>query len=159
MAGLVFDIAFDGGSTDGPSGPVTEAKLSAEGWVACSQVMSEGEVVSVEEAPETGRALLTVAVTDWFKPATGEKEARFDVVDPAKDGAYPRWKPGEHLLLVIDRDPTAYVTSYRGDDIAEVRRGIERALPGAAGRECTDGGRGTCERAPARSAGAKGGPG
>ncbi|MFE3720312.1 hypothetical protein [Streptomyces cyaneofuscatus] len=142
VAGLVFGIAFDGGSTDGPSGPATEAKLSAEGWVACSQVMAEGEVVSVEEAPETGRVLLTVAVTDWFKPATGEKEARFDVVDPAKDGAYPRWKPGEHLLLVIDRDPTAYVTSYRGDDIAEVRRSIERALPGAAGRECTDGGRG-----------------
>ncbi|RLV70545.1 hypothetical protein STAN_6073 [Streptomyces sp. CBMAI 2042] len=111
VAGLVFGTAFDGGSTDGPSGPATEAKL-------------------------------TVAVTDWFKPATGEKEARFDVVDPAKDGAYPRWKPGEHLLLVIDRDPTAYVTSYRGDDIAEVRRNIERALPGAAGRECRDGGRG-----------------
>ncbi|MEU8565379.1 hypothetical protein AB0C45_28350 [Streptomyces cyaneofuscatus] len=142
VAGLVFGIALDGGSTDGPSGPATEAKLSAEGWVACSQVMAEGEVVSVEEVPEAGRVLLTVAVTDWFKPATGEKEARFDVVDPAKDGAYPRWKPGEHLLLVIDRDPTAYVTSYRGDDIAQVRRSIERALPGAAGRECTDGGRG-----------------
>ncbi|MFD3410429.1 hypothetical protein [Streptomyces cyaneofuscatus] len=110
--------------------------------MACSQVMAEGEVVSVQEAAEADRVLLTVAVTGWFKPATGEKEARFDVVDPARDGAYPRWKPGEHLLFVIDRDPTAYVTSYRGDDIAEVRRSIERALPGAAGRQCTDGGRG-----------------
>ncbi|MFD4000592.1 hypothetical protein [Streptomyces rubiginosohelvolus] len=43
---------------------------------------------------------------------------------------------------MIDRDPAAYVTSYRGDTIAEVRRSIERALPGAAGRACTDGGRG-----------------
>ncbi|MDX2921053.1 MULTISPECIES: hypothetical protein [Streptomyces] len=43
---------------------------------------------------------------------------------------------------MIDRDPAAYVTSYRGDAVAEVRRSIERALPGAAGRACTDGGRG-----------------
>lgn len=95
VAALVCGIAFDGDSAGrGPSAHASEGKLSAEGWVACSQVMAEGEVVSVEEAAEADRVLLTVAVTDWFKPATGGKEARFDVVDPAGDGAYPRWKPG-----------------------------------------------------------------
>ncbi|MFB8163478.1 hypothetical protein [Streptomyces rubiginosohelvolus] len=94
MAGLVFGIAFDGDSAGGPPCPATEAKLSAEGWVACAQVMAEGEVVSVEEAPEAGLVLLTVAATGRFKPATGEKQARFDVVDPAKDGCVPAVEAG-----------------------------------------------------------------
>ncbi|MER7048390.1 hypothetical protein [Streptomyces jumonjinensis] len=150
-AAIGLGIALDGDDSGGRSGTGGDAKLSTEGWIACSQAMVEGDVVSVREAPQPGRVILTLTVTDWLKPDTGKKQADFNVVDPERDGAYKRWKPGERLLIVISQErdehvtaygPDAYITSHGGPDIAEVRARIEKAMPKAVGMTCTDGGRG-----------------
>ena len=79
---------------------------SLAGFVACSRLIVEGDVVSVRSAAD-GQMVTTLAVQEWIKPASGKSRARIETVDIAKDGVYKRWAPGTHLRLAIDVDPSA----------------------------------------------------
>jgi hypothetical protein len=78
---------------------------SLAGYVACSRLIVEGDVVTVRSA-DTGRMVTTLAVQDWVKPASGKSRARIETADIAKDGVYKRWSPGTHLRLAVDVDPS-----------------------------------------------------
>jgi hypothetical protein len=78
---------------------------SLPGFVACSRLIVEGDVVNVR-ATKDDRMVTTLAVQDWIKPASGKSRAKIETVDIAKDGVYKRWAPGTHLRLAIDVDPT-----------------------------------------------------
>ncbi|MET8538632.1 hypothetical protein ABZV67_45010 [Streptomyces sp. NPDC005065] len=115
-----------------------DGKLSTEGMIACAQAIVEGQVVAVRDAPQPDRVILTFAVQDWIKPAAGAQETEFNVLDPAVDGVYRRWRSGEHVLLLIESNREAHVNTFRGDAIAGYRARVERALPKAAGMKCDD---------------------
>ncbi|MET8420576.1 hypothetical protein ACWD7C_41660 [Streptomyces sp. NPDC005134] len=112
-------------------------KLSWAGTIACSQVIAEGNVVSVRDARQAGRVILTFAVDDWLWPAKGKKRVSLDVPDPAAQGAYERWKPGEHLLISVSKFPDQLVSDYRGSQIKRVRAQIEPELAKAVGKSCS----------------------
>ncbi|MFC8262355.1 hypothetical protein ACFUNF_33275 [Streptomyces sp. NPDC057291] len=112
-------------------------KLSWAGTIACSQVIAEGNVVSVRDARQAGRVILTFAVDDWLWPAKGKKRVSLDVPDPAAQGAYERWKPGEHLLITVSKFPDQLVSDYRGSQITRVRSQIEPELAKAVGKSCS----------------------
>ncbi|MFC7839929.1 hypothetical protein [Streptomyces sp. NPDC057382] len=112
-------------------------KLSWAGTIACSRFIAEGNVVSVRDARQPGRVILTFAVDDRLWPATGRERVSLNVPDPAAQGAYERWKPGEHLLIMVSRFPDQLVSDYRGSGITRVRAQIEPELPKAVGKSCS----------------------
>lgn len=78
---------------------------SLAGWVACSRLIVEGDVVTVTSAGT--RMITELAVDHWIKPASGPKVARIETADIAVNGVYDHWKPGQHLFLQVDTDPSA----------------------------------------------------
>jgi hypothetical protein len=95
------------------------------GWVACSRLIVEGDVVRVSSADSPGRMVTELAVDRWIKPASGPKTATIESADIAADGVYERWEPGSHLLQV-DVDPDALPNWQFRDRTIEK---IERAVP------------------------------
>jgi hypothetical protein len=106
---------------------------SLPGWVACSRLILEGDVVRVSDAVSPGRMVTELAVQDWVKPASGPKTARIETVDIAAEGVYERWRPGTHLLLQVDVDPSALPNWQFGDQMI---RKIKRAVPASRAIEC-----------------------
>ncbi|MCX4531709.1 hypothetical protein OHA79_35715 [Streptomyces sp. NBC_00841] len=144
LAAVVAGVAVSYGAwTDGsgtpsrrPAGREAEAGMTWEAVVPCTQVIAEGDVLSVRDAPESGRVILTFAVDDWLRPAQGRKRIDVDVLDPAAEPGSARWKPGEHLLLAVYdfRDqPASY---FRGNQIAATRAAIEPYLKESEGKKC-----------------------
>ncbi|WP_326604330.1 hypothetical protein [Streptomyces sp. NBC_01800] len=131
-------VTGDPSSTAGRPGPRGDGKLTTAGAIACSRVIAEGDVVSVRDAPQPDRVILTFHVKDWLKPAHGAQQVDLNVVDPAKDGLLKRWQPGEHVLIVVETDRDNHVNTYRGDTIAERRAELEPALPKALGMKCSN---------------------
>jgi hypothetical protein len=100
---------------------------SLAGFVACSRLVVEGDVVSVR-ATTSGRMLTTLAVQDWVKPTTGPRRAKIETVDIARDGVYPRWLPGTHLRLAVDVDPDALPDwEFTEPAFAKIRAAAPRA--------------------------------
>lgn len=100
---------------------------SLPGFVACSRVIVEGDVISVIDA-SPGRMLTTPTVTDWVKPATGAQQAKIDTVDIAGEGVYKRWPPGTHLFLAVDVDPSALPNwEFTTETAAAIRKAVSPA--------------------------------
>ena len=106
---------------------------SLPGWVACSKLIVEGDVVRVTDGPSPGRMLIELAVDRWVKPASGPKTATMETADIAAEGVYERWEPGTHLFLQVDLDPDA-LPNWQFED--RTIRKIERALPESRTLEC-----------------------
>jgi len=79
---------------------------STAGYVACSRVVVEGDVLSVTDAG-TGHMTTTLKVARWVKPTSGGPTVKVTTADIAAEGVYERWKPGTHLFLVASVDPDA----------------------------------------------------
>jgi hypothetical protein len=106
---------------------------SLPGWVACSRLIVEGNVVRVSDGASPGRMLTEFAVERWIKPASGPKLATIETADIAAQGAYERWKAGTHLLLHVDLDPDALPNwQFNNRDIQK----IEGAVPESRAPEC-----------------------
>src|SRR4051812_1630707 len=69
---------------------------SLAGYVACSRLIVEGDVVTVTTVGS--RMITELTVDDWIKPAAGPKVARIESADIAADGVYDHWPPGKHLF-------------------------------------------------------------
>jgi hypothetical protein len=106
---------------------------SLPGWVACSKLIVEGDVVRVSSADSPGRMVTELAVNLWIKPASGPKIAEIETADIAAEGVYERWEPGTHLFLQVDVDPDALATwQFRDRTIKK----IERVVPAPRTIEC-----------------------
>lgn len=103
------------------------------GWIACSRVIVEGDVLRVRDARTPGRMVTDLTVDDWIKPGGGPRTAHIETGDIAAEGVYRRWSAGTHLVLQADVDPTA-LPGWHFD-----RRMVERikhAVPGSRGLDC-----------------------
>ena len=111
LAAILVASALAGCYDQGPSGKPLHAPAtfdpSLPGWVACSKLIVEGDVVRVSSAQSAGQMVTELAVDDWIKPATGPKIATIETPDIAAEGVYERWQPGKHLFLQVDVDPAA----------------------------------------------------
>ena len=105
---------------------------SLPGYVACSRLIVEGDVVSVRDG-DSGRMVTEFAVDEWIKPASGPEVATIETADIASEGVYERWAPGTHLFLQVDLDPDAY-PSWQFED--RTIRKIKRAVPESRTLEC-----------------------
>jgi hypothetical protein len=106
---------------------------SLPGWVACSKLIVEGDVVRVSSADSPGRMVTEFAVDRWIKPATGPRTATIETADIAAEGVYERWEPGTHLFLQVDVDPDALPNWQVADRMIKK---IERAVPASRTIEC-----------------------
>src|SRR3954464_11043362 len=101
-AALVAAVACTG--THGTSGRPLHAPAnfdpSLAGFVACSRLIVEGDVVMVSTVGT--RMITELAVDDWIKPASGPKVAHIETADIAAEGVYEHWKQGKHLFLQVD---------------------------------------------------------
>ncbi|RFU84879.1 hypothetical protein DY218_20250 [Streptomyces triticagri] len=116
-----------GAGDDGGSG-----SMSPEGMVACSSLIVEGTVETVEDL--SGMDRITVKVTRYYKPADGGSR----VVFPMDQNVDPRLKKGDHTLITIPKDDAAPENWATGKDIADLRKTVREALPGAAKTKCED---------------------
>ena len=96
------------------------------GWVACSRLIVEGDVVGVRDAASQGRMVTELAVQDWVKPAAGPRTTRIETVDIAAEGVYRRWPAGTHLFLQVGVDP-GMLPSWEFDAATITK--IKRAVP------------------------------
>ncbi|MFI2613531.1 hypothetical protein [Streptomyces sp. NPDC018584] len=111
-----------------------EADLTAEGFVACSRLIVEGTVTAVDAVPGAARDRITLKVTRYIKPASGEGTLTF----PMRHDVDPRLRKGDRALITIPKgavQPDNWATGKDGD---ELRRMILKALPGSAGIRCRE---------------------
>ncbi|MPY46533.1 hypothetical protein FNH04_43520 [Streptomyces phyllanthi] len=128
----------DGGRADSEadSGAGSGNALSPP-YVACARLIVEGTVASVEPVPGTGQNRITLDVDRYYKPAKGEDE----IVFPLEEGADPRLRKGERVLIGIPHDEAVPDLVATGkEEIARERALITEALPTADGLPCEDGG-------------------
>jgi hypothetical protein len=106
---------------------------SLPGWVACSRLILEGDVIRVSSADSPGQMVTELAVDEWIKPASGPKVATIETPDIAAEGVYEWWKPGTHLFLQVDVDPAALPNwQFRDPTIKK----IKHAVPASRTVEC-----------------------
>jgi len=137
FAGILAAAALAGCFGQGQSGKPLHAPAtfdpSLAGWIACSRLIVEGDVIRVRDGSSPGQMVTELAVDRWIKPASGPKTASIETVDIAAEGVYERWEPGTHLFLQVDIDPAALPNWEFRDRMI---RKIERALPESRTLEC-----------------------
>ncbi|RII19492.1 hypothetical protein DSC45_05720 [Streptomyces sp. YIM 130001] len=105
---------------------------SPQAMVACSSLIVEGTVETVEELPGAGMDRITVKVKRYYKPADGGSR----VVFPMDQNVDPRLKKGDRTLITIGQDDAAPENWAVGKDLADLRKLVVKALPGAAKTKC-----------------------
>jgi len=78
---------------------------SMAGFVACSRLLVDGDVIRVTASGT--RMITELNVDEWIKPPSGPKVARIETADIAAEGVYKHWPAGTHLFLQVDADPSA----------------------------------------------------
>lgn len=120
------------GQRDGDAGGSAEADLTPEGFVACSRLIVEGTVTAVDAVPGAARDRVTLDVTRYYKPRTGDGTVTF----PMDHDVDPRLKAGDRVLITIPRGGAQPDNWAVGKDRDSLRRMIVKALPGAAKTRC-----------------------
>jgi len=100
---------------------------SIAGWLACSKLVVEGQVVSV--APVLPDRMVTqLRVQHWVKPATGPDVARIETADIVGHGATKRWPAGTHLFLRVDVDPSAIPDwQFTGSAVKRIKNAVSES--------------------------------
>jgi len=99
---------------------------SMPGYVACSRIIVEGDVVSVTSSGS--RMITELKVDEWIKPPTGPKVARIESADIAAEGVYKHWPVGKHLFLQIDADPAALPSwQFDRETIGRIKAAVQNA--------------------------------
>lgn len=102
------------------------------GWIACSRLIVEGDVVSAHPVfPD--RMVTELRVNDWVKPASGPKLTKIETADIVGHGATERWQAGTHLFLRVDVDASA-IPDWEFSRRAATR--IKEAVPESHGLQC-----------------------
>ncbi|MFK4064688.1 hypothetical protein [Streptomyces sp. NPDC029674] len=136
LAWLAVDAGPGAADNDAAAGSAKDAapegKLSPEGFVACSRVIVEGTVTAVDAVPGAARHRVSLDVTRYYKPRSGDGTITF----PMADDVDPRLKKGDRVLITIpvgDAHPDNWAM---GKDRDSLRRTVVEALPGAAKIRC-----------------------
>jgi hypothetical protein len=129
ILGVMVAVAVAGCSEQEQSGKALHAPAtfdpSLPGWVACSRLILEGDVIRVSSADSPGHMVTELAVDEWIKPASGPKVATIETPDIAAEGVYEWWKPGTHLFLQVDVDPAALPNwQFRDRTIKKIKRAV-----------------------------------
>ncbi|MEV0252991.1 hypothetical protein AB0H82_01760 [Streptomyces sp. NPDC050732] len=132
-AGSAQEAAPDGKSRQG-GGDDGEGKLSPEGFVACSRVIVEGTVTAVDAVPGAARHRVSLDVTRYYKPQSGDGTITF----PMADDVDPRLKKGDRVMVTIPVGEAHPDNWAMGKDRDSLRRMVLKALPGAAKVRCAD---------------------
>ncbi|MGA5196032.1 hypothetical protein [Streptomyces exfoliatus] len=146
-------------------GGLQDAKLTAEGLVACATDIAEGTVTRVERLGGDHGLRVTLSVERRYKGET-EEEARtagtaageprlvFTAEDvPVEEPGGPYFRVGTRVLVIVSRFPGEGPMTHREgdppprgageevgavrDDLEYGRAWVEKALPGAAGADCS----------------------
>ncbi|MGV9880874.1 hypothetical protein [Streptomyces sp. NPDC003006] len=135
-AGSAKEAAPDGESgQDGDGG--ADADLTPEGFVACSRIIVEGTVTAVDAAPGAARDRVTLDVTRYYKPKSGDGTLSF----PMDHDVDPRLKTGDRVLITIPRGEAHPDNWAMGKDRDSLRRMVLKALPGSRKIQCDGGSR------------------
>ncbi|AZM57612.1 hypothetical protein DMA15_12220 [Streptomyces sp. WAC 01529] len=134
VGGLGWLVVNGPGASDDKDsgGGARDAKLSPEGFVACSRLIVEGEVTAVEPVPGAGRDRITLDVSRYYKPRSGNGTLTF----PMDHDTDPRLKQGDRVLITIPRGEAHPDNWPTGKDRDSLRRMVLKALPDAAKVSC-----------------------
>jgi hypothetical protein len=134
---VVFVLATGcGGVVVGEGANEGDKGQSAAEWVACSTTMAVGDVASVRKSAEEGNIVVTFEVTEWLKPARGDRRITLDVVDPGTHDDQQRVKAGQHLLIAVPERDDQALGVVEGDGLALQRRQIKKYLDEAETTAC-----------------------
>lgn len=144
-AGAAYLAAHAGSPAGGGEG----AKLTAEGLVACSTVIAEGFVTTIEPLDGKDKFKIVLDVEHSYKPEAGQTSLAFTAEGVSTTSYY---KTGARVLVVVSRFPGEGPLTFRaGDPAPEHEEGepgqardaldwgrawIQNALPGARGKAC-----------------------
>ncbi|MEU7582463.1 hypothetical protein AB0B50_33320 [Streptomyces sp. NPDC041068] len=109
-----------------------DADLTPEGFVACSRLIVEGTVTAVDAVPGAGRDRITLDVSRYIKPLTGDDT----VVFPMDHDVDPRLRTGDRVLITIPRGEAEPDNWATGKDRTHLRTMIDKALPGSKKIRC-----------------------
>ncbi|MFJ4768368.1 hypothetical protein ACIP88_04490 [Streptomyces uncialis] len=101
--------------------------LSPEGFVACSRLVFEGTVTRVEPVPGAPRDRITLDVERYYKPDKGPGRITL-TMDRDID---PRLTPGQRTLISVPKGEDHPDNWATGEDMAELRESVVKALPGS----------------------------
>jgi hypothetical protein len=150
VTGLAWLGAHNGGVGGGADSSSAQSKADApaeragdgsppsdpEEALACDRLVVEGTVARVEARADSPWTRIVLTVIRSYKPATGPSQVSF-LID---DGADPRPRAGQHVLVGIGRDaPGASLWAVGDDRVAANRAWIVEALPGARTTTCPAG--------------------
>ncbi|MBO1334005.1 hypothetical protein [Streptomyces sp. VRA16 Mangrove soil] len=119
--------AADKAASDGKAGPGnSKADLTPEGFVACSRIIADTRVLTVEPVPGTDMDRVTVRVTHYYKPQKGGPET---FTFPMSHDVDPRPKPGDRPLITLPKGGGQPDNWAEGKDRERLRTMILKALP------------------------------
>ncbi|MFJ5266141.1 hypothetical protein ACIQAC_37345 [Streptomyces sp. NPDC088387] len=147
LAGLGWLVVGSGGpneaasSSDSDAGGAAEDKATAPAtaaqtgptYLACLNLVVEGDVTTVRRRPGGDQYQITLDVTRYFKPDKGDREITFLMAQDAQ----PPLQEGEPALVGFRADtdvPELWTVGARA--IAEDRDWITNALPASRGLGC-----------------------
>ena len=128
LAGLV-GISRLGGSPGGSGGGSHGYEL----YFSCARRIVDGTALSIRAASRPGHLVVTLAVRDWLKPATGPDRADVEVPDPASRGE-PPFRTGQREILIVWRDIDR-VDRFTGATAEPNRQALLKAQPRATERD------------------------
>ncbi|MFF3642404.1 hypothetical protein [Streptomyces sp. NPDC002564] len=111
------------------------ADLSPEGFVACSRLIVEGTVTAVDAVPGGLQDRVTLDVTRYLKPRSGEGTVRF----PMDRDVDPRLKTGDRVLITVTEGSAEPANWAVGKERDRLRTTILKALPAAEKIRCDRG--------------------
>ncbi|MHC0432316.1 hypothetical protein ACX6XY_19335 [Streptomyces sp. O3] len=137
VAAVVLGIVLSGRATDGSEGgdAMAEAQSETEA-IACARMIVEGDIVKVREPSDRGRVLVTLDVTEWFKPAHGAGRIQLDLVDPAIVDVDRSYQKGQHVLIYVPIREDLDANPSIDDEVPSRRKNLEHNLPRSQGVEC-----------------------
>lgn len=121
-------------SSEGPRDGGASGLLSDPEYLACTRLIVEGDVTTVEAGPDAGQERITLRVTRYYKPDKGPAEVTFTMDQEDR----PRLTVGVHALVEIRQgqaSPDEWATDEK--EIAAQRAWIQDALPKSRSMTCS----------------------
>ncbi|WP_156724924.1 hypothetical protein [Streptomyces apocyni] len=97
--------------------------------IACARMIVEGDVLAVRESSREGRLLVTLQVTEWFKPRSGADQVELDLVDPRVVDSERSLRKGQHLLVYVPLREDLDTNPDIDDEVPSGRKNLRYYLP------------------------------
>ncbi|MFP3989771.1 hypothetical protein U9R90_20305 [Streptomyces sp. E11-3] len=104
--------------------------------IACAKMIVEGDVLAVRKSSAEGRVLITLEVTEWFKPTKGTERVELDLVDPSLVDDERSLRKGQHILVYVPVREDLDTNPSIDDEVPSERKNLEYYLPRSAETVC-----------------------